>query len=69
MNTIEVINLAATYHETHGHMPMHSSAALCLNDAIDAFERGDEPAARARALKALAYLIGTTHPDYRMAQA
>jgi hypothetical protein len=48
---------------------MESSARLCLSDAITLMEREtpDYSAARARAIRSLAYSVRILHPDYRRA--
>lgn len=73
MTTNDVIRLAQK------HLPggaVESSAHVCLADAIRLFNRpmvtvadfiADLDAARARALKSLAYSVGIMHPDYRRA--
>lgn len=43
---------------------MDSSARLCLADAIALQADGDLDAAKARALRSLAYSVGIFHPDY-----
>lgn len=47
---------------------MASSAQLCLSDAVRLhLDDGNEEAARARALKSLAYSVGMFHDDYKFA--
>ncbi len=46
---------------------MGSSSRLCLADAVQLQHQGDLAAAKARALKSLAYSIGIGHPDYARA--
>ena len=66
MNTDNVIRLA----RTHLGGDMESSARLCLEDAIRIVDEcGDMILAKHRALKSLAYSIGTSHPDYKAASS
>jgi hypothetical protein len=46
---------------------MESSARLCLQDAVEAFDRGDYDAARDRAVRSLAYSVGILHHAYQRA--
>lgn len=46
---------------------MESSARACLADAINLHDAGALDAAKARALKSLAYSVGMFHPDYKKA--
>lgn len=48
--------------------PMESSARLCLADALRLHDAGNFEAARARALKSLAYSVGVFSPAYKAAQ-
>jgi hypothetical protein len=65
MNALEVINLARQH---IGKGNMVSSAQLCLDDAMKAYEiPGWEHLAKERALKSLAYSVGIAHPDYQNA--
>jgi hypothetical protein len=48
---------------------MESSARLCLSDAVSLADSGDLKAAKARALKSLAYSVGVFHKDYQKAAA
>lgn len=64
MNTDLVIRLARKH---LGSGNMESSARLCLEDAINLYDKGDFTYAKARALKSLAYSVGILHPDYRKA--
>ena len=62
-NTTETINLARR--NLGG--AMESSARLCLADAVALRDAGDLLAAKARALRSLAYSVGIMHADYRRA--
>lgn len=46
-----------------------SSARLCLADAVALYDAGFLTEAKARALKSLAYSVGTFHRDYVRASA
>lgn len=48
---------------------MESSARLCLADAIELYDAGNEDAARVRALKSLSYSVGILSPVYQKASA
>lgn len=65
MNTNDVIALARK--NLGGEM--QSSAKLCLSDAEELQRRGDDDAAKTRAIKSLAYSVGIFHPDYAAASA
>ena len=43
---------------------MESSARLCLADAIKLADAGRFEDAKRRALRSIAYSVGTTHPQY-----
>ncbi len=43
---------------------MHSSAKLCLDDALRLFDAESFESAYLRARKSLAYSVGILHPDY-----
>lgn len=46
---------------------MESSARLCLADAVALRDSGDLVAAKARALRSLAYSVGVFGADYKLA--
>lgn len=46
---------------------MESSARFCLADAVTLYDAGNDEAAKARALKSLAYSLGVFHPEYKRA--
>lgn len=60
MTTQKTITLA----RKHLGGEMESSARLCLADAIALADAGNDAAAKARALKSLAYSVGMNHADY-----
>jgi len=66
MDTNSVI-IAARKHLIHA--IQESSARLCLADAVAAYDREDLLAARAWAVKSLAYSVGIFHADYRKANS
>ena len=66
METVKVIVLARK-HVGNG-AAMESSARLCLQDAVELHAAGNYDAAKARALKSLAYSVGVFHADYRRAE-
>ena len=66
MSVIESLALAQQH---LGQGSMVSSAALCLSDAINLFNRGDFENAKSRAAKSLLYSVGAFHPDYKQAAA
>lgn len=61
MNVNEIIILARK------HVGLDSSARFALSDAIHCYDKGLLDAAKDRALKSLAYSVGTFHPDYKAA--
>jgi hypothetical protein len=66
MSVSQVIELARKH--VHNGAAMQTSAELCLQDAIDCFNAGDEyGAAYHRALKSLGYSVGILHSDYQRA--
>lgn len=65
MTTNQVIILARKH--VHNPVAMRSSAELCLADAVRLQDEGNLNAAKARALKSLAYSVGILHADYRRA--
>ena len=68
MNTNDAIILARK-HVVFGEAEMHSSARVCLEDAIACYEMGDFESARARAAKAISYMVGVFHADYKRVAA
>ena len=57
-----VIRLARLHLEKN--KEMHSSARLCLDDAVILANNGNYESARIRALKSIAYSVGYFHTDY-----
>lgn len=66
MTTNDLIRLARKHVDNAA--PMHSSAVLCLSDALRLYEAGDYVHARKRALRSLAYSVGILHSDYQRAE-
>lgn len=64
LEVTEVIDLAA---ERVMDGQMASSAALCLDDAINNMLAGNLEGARRRAIDSLKYSVGILHADYRRA--
>lgn len=63
MSVKETIRIARR-HVVFGSSASHSSARLCLADAVALYDDGEFEAARQRALEAIAYMVGIGHPDY-----
>lgn len=69
-NAKYIIGIAKYYIQNHSwECPMITSAELCYTDAISLFEKRKYKDAGIRALKSLAYTIGTGHPDYLSCKA
>ena len=67
MKTDKVIILARK-HVGNG-SAFESSARVCLEDAVALSAEGKLDAAKARAIKSLAYSVGEFHKDYQKANA
>ena len=67
MNTHKVIALAR---KNVGANPTNeSSARLCLEDAVNLYDRADFEPAKKRAIDSLRYSVGIFHADYKKASA
>lgn len=66
MNSKQAIVLARK-HVDNG-AEMHSSALLCLTDAVELYDDGEFDRAYDNAIWSLSYSVGVFHPDYKRAE-
>ena len=67
MNTDEVIALARK--NVGANRANESSARLCLEDAVNLYNKADFEHAKKRAIDSLRYSVGIFHSDYKKASA